>query len=81
MPQGSVTYVLGAQAGQDLYFRLAANGPNMTWRLYNPDGSLLDEGSSTKEYRGELWQSGDHKIEVMNRANGAQSFNIIVGIQ
>ncbi len=81
MPQGTVNYVLGAQAGQDLYFRLAANGPGMAWRLYNPDGSLLDEGSSAKEYRGELWQSGDHKIEVMNQANGAQSFNIIVGIQ
>ncbi|PWJ09658.1 SH3 domain-containing protein [Jannaschia seohaensis] len=80
-PQVSHRYVLGARNGQFLYFRLAANGPGMTYVIYNPDGSvLLDEMSSDREYRGQLWQSGDHIVEVHNTANGRQSFNVIFGI-
>ncbi len=80
-PGTSVTYVLGASAGQDLYFRLATDANGVSWRLYNPDGSLLDEGAPSKAYRGELWQTGDHKVEVINRAGGLQRFNVIFGIE
>ncbi|MWD26252.1 SH3 domain-containing protein [Aquicoccus sp. SCR17] len=81
-PGDSRRYILGAQNGQFLYFRLAANGPGMTYLIYNPDGSvLLDEMGAETEYRGQLWQSGDHIIEVYNTANGAQSYNVIFGIQ
>lgn len=80
-PQVSHRYVLGARNGQFFYFRLAANGPGMTYVIYNPDGSvLLDETSADREYRGQLWQSGDHIVEVYNTANGRQSFNVIFGI-
>lgn len=80
-PGTSRRYLLGARIGQFLYFRLAANGPGMTYVIYNPDGSvLLDEMSSNQEYRGQLWQSGDHIIEVYNTSNGAQSYNVIFGI-
>ena len=82
MPGASKRYVLGASSGQDLYFRLAANGPGMFYQIFNPDGTLLlDQITSDREYRGELWQSGDHVIEVINRGNGAQSFNVIFGIE
>ncbi|MEW9922296.1 SH3 domain-containing protein [Marimonas sp. MJW-29] len=81
-PQESRRYILGASNGQNFYFRLAANGPGMTYAIYNPDGSvLLDEVGADLEYRGQLWQSGDHVIEVHNTANGAQSYNVIFGIQ
>lgn len=80
-PGASRRYLLGAQSGQDLYFRLAASGPGMTYVIYNPDGSILqDEVGSSQEYGGDLWQSGDHIIEVYNTSNGAQSFNVIFGI-
>ncbi|MFC3613313.1 SH3 domain-containing protein [Lutimaribacter marinistellae] len=80
-PGVSHRYVLGARNGQFLYFRLAANGPGMTYVIYNPDGSvLLDETNADQEYRGQLWQSGDHVVEVYNTANGRQSFNVIFGI-
>ena len=80
-PGDSRRYLLGAQSGQNLYFRLAANGPGMTYLIFNPDGSvLLDEMSADREYRGQLWQSGDHIIEVYNTSNGAQSYNVIFGI-
>lgn len=81
LPQESRRYVLGAQDGQFFYFRLAANGPGMTYVIYNPDGSvLLDEMGAEQEYRGQLWQTGDHIVQVYNTANGAQSFNVIFGI-
>ncbi|WP_171237973.1 MULTISPECIES: hypothetical protein [unclassified Ruegeria] len=82
LPQESRRYVLGARDGQFFYFRLAANGPGMTYVIYNPDGSvLLDEMSADQEYRGQLWQSGDHVVQVYNTSNGAQSFNVIFGIE
>lgn len=82
LPQESRRYILGAREGQDLYVRVAANGPSMTYTIYNPDGSvLLDEVSASQEYRGQLWQSGDHVVEVYNMANGAQSYNVIFGIE
>ena len=82
LPQESRRYLLGAKKGQNLYVRVAANGPKMTYAIYNPDGSvLLDEVSAAQEYRGQLWQSGDHTVQVYNMSNGAQSYNVIFGIE
>ncbi|SEN07363.1 SH3 domain-containing protein [Palleronia pelagia] len=80
-PETSVGYLLGAMAGQDLYLRVASSGTGVAWRLLNPDGSLLDEGTAAKGYRGQLWQSGDHRIEVSNRGGGPERFNVIVGVE
>ena len=50
LPQQSRRYVLGARDGQFFYFRLAAQGPGMTYVIYNPDGSvLLDEMDAAQE--------------------------------
>ena len=74
-------YVLGANSGQNLYARVAANGPDMFYQIFNPDGTfLLDKFTAAQEYCGQLWQSGDHVIEVINRGNDAQSYNVIFGI-
>ncbi len=81
LPQDSQRYIFGARAGQTLYVRVAANGPDMSFVIYTPDGSvLLEDTSAAQEYRGELWQAGDHVVEVYNMANGTQSFNVIFGI-
>ena len=82
MPQASKAYLLGAQEGQDLYFRLAANGPGMQYRIVVPSGSeLMPWTDPSLEYRGQLYQTGDHRIEVRNTGNGAQSYNVIFGIE
>jgi hypothetical protein len=82
MPQASRRYILGASNGQNFYFRLAANGPGMTYVIYKPDGSvLLDETAADREYRGQLLQSGDHIVDVYNTSNGAQTCNVIFGIE
>lgn len=81
-PGSSIRYVLGASKGQDLYVRVAARDPDVYYQIFNPDSSfLLDQISSDKEYRGELWQSGNHVVEVINRGNADASFNVILGIE
>jgi hypothetical protein len=80
-PGASTRYLLGAKNGQDLYVRVATSSPGVFYQILNPDGSfLLDQMSPDREYRGELWQSGDHVIEVINRGSGTASYNVIFGI-
>ena len=52
----------------------------MSWRIQNPDSTLLDQASASREYRGQLWQTGNHVIEVINGSNRAQSYTVIFGI-
>jgi hypothetical protein len=81
-PGGSVRYVIGAKNGQFLYARVADNGAGLSYQIFNPDKSfLLEQMRSAQEYRGQLWQNGDHVIEVINRGNKTASFNIIIGIE
>jgi hypothetical protein len=75
-------YVLGAASGQNLYVRVAAQGKDTYYQIFNPDNSfLLDQVSSSQEYRGQLWQSGDHVIEVINRGGSTSPYNVIFGIE
>jgi hypothetical protein len=74
-------YVLGARDGQNLYVRVATDSPGVSYRILNPDGSaLLDDMSPDREYRGQLWQSGDHVVEVINRGGDVAQYNVIFGV-
>jgi uncharacterized beta-barrel protein YwiB (DUF1934 family) len=80
-PSGSVRYVLSAKKLQNLQVRVTAKGPDVYYQIFNPNGSfLLEEIAIDKPYRGSLWQSGDHIIEVINRGNGNTSFSVIFDI-
>ncbi len=81
-PGESRRYVLGAANGQFLYVRVATQSPDVFYQIFNPDGSfLLDQMSAAREYRGQLWQTGDHVVEVINRGSAAASYNVIFGIE
>jgi hypothetical protein len=81
VPNSIDRYVLGARNGQNLYVRVATDSPGVSYRILNPDGSaLLDDMSPDREYRGQLWQSGDHVVEVINRGSGNAQVNVIFGI-
>lgn len=81
-PGASRRYVLGARDGQFLYTRVAPWNGNLDYQIFNPDNSfLLDMIPARQEYRGQLWQSGDHVIEVINRSNQVVSYNVIFGIE
>jgi hypothetical protein len=82
MPGSSTRYVLGARNGQNLYVRVAPNGSGIYYQIFNPDTSfLLEQMTPDREYRGQLWQTGDHVIEVLNRGNRTTSYNIIFSIE
>lgn len=77
----SVRYILGASDGQFLNVDVGSRGGALDYKIFNPDGSmLLDLISSEKPYRGQLWQSGDHIVEVVNAGAQPVTFDIGVGI-
>ncbi|WP_216601230.1 hypothetical protein [Ruegeria sp. HKCCD6604] len=81
-PGASQQYVLGAKNEQFLYVRVAPRNGTLDYVIRNPDGSeLLGLMSADKEYRGQLWQSGDHVVELINRGNSSVGYNVIFGIE
>lgn len=81
-PGSSAQYTLGAKNEQFLYVRVASAGDALDYQIFNPDGTfLLDMIGADKEYRGQLWQSGEHMVEVINRTNTTQTYNVIFGIE
>jgi hypothetical protein len=81
-PDMTVRYQLGARNGQFLDVRVASAGAPLTYRILNPDGTaLLDELPVATPYRGQLWQSGDHVVEVINRTDATVPFEIYFGIK
>jgi hypothetical protein len=81
-PGASRRYVLGAGDGQFMYVRVAPWNGSLEYQIFNPDNTfLLDMIPARQEYRGQLWQSGDHVVEVINRTNATVSYNVIFGIR
>ncbi|MFD1341502.1 SH3 domain-containing protein [Litorisediminicola beolgyonensis] len=81
-PGESHRYLLNARDGQNLYTRVAPDGGPISYQIFNPDRSfLLEQISSDREYRGQLWQSGDHVIEVINRTGAPSGYSVIIGIE
>ncbi|MCA0930694.1 hypothetical protein [Ruegeria profundi] len=81
-PGASRQYLLGAKNEQFLYVRVAPQNGSLDYVIRNPDGSeLLGLMSADNEYRGQLWQSGDHVVEVINRSNSSVDYNVIFGIE
>jgi hypothetical protein len=80
-PGSSTRWTLRARDGQMLNVVVSAESPDIWYQIFNPDGSfLLEQMSPDKEYKGQLWQSGEHVIEVINRGRRNASYNLWVGI-
>lgn len=81
-PGTSVTYLLGAREGQFLRVDVQSLGGAIDYRILNPDGSdLLGLIGSDTPYEGQLWQSGDHAVEIVNAGSRPVSFDIGIGIE
>ena len=77
----SVRYILGANDGQFLNVDVGSHGGALDYRIFNPDGTfLLDLIPSETPYQGQLWQSGEHIIEVVNAGAQPVAFDIGIGI-
>lgn len=76
-PGGAVKYVLGARNGQFLNVTIHHKGGRMSYQIWNPDGTfLLDLIAAKTPYRGQLWQSGDHTVEIVNRSQNTESYRV-----
>ena len=77
----SVRYILGANDGQFLNVDVGSHDGALDYRIFNPDGTfLLDLIPSETPYQGQLWQSGEHIIEVVNAGAQPVAFDIGIGI-
>nr|WP_321249992.1 hypothetical protein [uncultured Ruegeria sp.] len=77
----SVRYILGANDGQFLNVDVGSHAGALDYRIFNPDGTLLlDLISSETPYQGQLWQSGEHIIEVVNAGAQPVAFDVGIGI-
>lgn len=78
----AVRYVLGANAEQFLTVSLRPDNQLTYFILYAPDGSIMYESSQAgPEYYGQLWQSGDHVIEVFYNGNVGTFSNFDVAFE
>lgn len=81
-PNNSVRYVIGARDGQFLNVNVNSRGGALDYKIQNPDKSaLLDLISSDRPYRGQLWQSGDHVVEIVNAGAQPVTFDTGIGIE
>lgn len=81
-PKRSVRYVIGAKDGQFLNVDVRSRGGALDYRIKNPDKSaLLGLVSSDRPYRGQLWQSGDHVVEIVNAGAQSVTFDVSIGIE
>ncbi len=66
----AATYLLGANEGQFLDVRLETDSPSLFFMIYVPDGDILYESAQAgNAYRGQLYESGDHRVEVFYNGN------------
>jgi hypothetical protein len=81
-PGDAIQYVLGAKKNQFLSVRVAPDGAEMDYQIINPDNSrLLDMIGSSKPYEGQLWQSGNHVVEIVNRTSQPEYYQVEFSIR
>ena len=79
---GAFQFLLGANARQFLTVRVSPLSGSMYYTIRNPDGSVLLDGTDAgTEYRGQLWQSGDHVVEMVSQSSDALTYDIFFGIE
>ncbi|WOI58087.1 SH3 domain-containing protein [Palleronia sp. LCG004] len=81
-PGDARSYTLDARDGQFLTVQVLGQGPAISYRILNPDGTvLLDEMMSDRDYRGQLWQTGVHAVQVMNHTANVADYTVVFGIE
>ena len=81
-PGASMRFVLGARKNQFLYVTVDGTAEGLSYQIFNPDKSfLLDLIPNATPYRGQLWQSGNHVVEVINRGTSTAGYQVSLGIE
>jgi hypothetical protein len=79
---GTIRYVLNARDGQFLTVEVTPGDTALDYAIRNPDGSaLLDPIDTGNPYRGQLWQRGDHVVEIINRGRREGGYRVTFEIR
>jgi hypothetical protein len=82
VPGASVRYLVKGRNLQFLTVQLEARSARTSYNIFTPSGSLLFESAKGgRFYRGQLYQTGDHVIEVANRGQGNSSYTIVLTLK
>ncbi|MDV7143480.1 hypothetical protein R3X27_12395 [Tropicimonas sp. TH_r6] len=75
----AMTYILGAAEGQFLNVSMQASAPNTYFMITVPGGDILYESAQAgNSYRGQLYLSGDHLVNVFyNGDPGTNSATVL----
>lgn len=80
-PGSSIRFVLGAANRQMLEVSFVNSDPAVEYQIFLPNGRLLlDQVPNTLPYQGELFMSGDHVVEVINRGHHDARYAVWMGI-
>ncbi len=75
----AIRYVLNAREGQFMSVSVLTAAPFTNYILYAPDGSIMHESTQAGfAYYGQLWQSGDHAVEVFYNGDAGTFANFDV---
>lgn len=81
-PGEALQYILGARNGQVLTVRISPPNGDIYYQIINPDDSrLLDMVPAGTPYEGQLWQSGDHVVEMVNQTDETIAYRIELAIK
>ncbi len=83
LPAGAtVSFVLNARNRQFLRFNITGNNSGLSYRILNPDRSVLNGlMPAGREFGGQLRQTGDHIIEVRNNSGSLQQYRAVFVIR
>jgi hypothetical protein len=81
-PGASIRYLVKGKNLQDLLVQLTSNSASNHFNIFTPSGSKLYESvKAGKSYRGQLYQNGDHVIEVYNLGQNRTSHRLYVTLK
>lgn len=62
--------------------QVAPDDGNLDYAICNPDRSaLLDPIDASKPYSGQLWQSGHHVVEIINRRHREAGYSVTLEVR
>lgn len=80
----AMNYLLDARDGQFLDVELRTDNPFLFYMIYIPGGGILYESAQAgNSYRGQLYETGDHRIEVFYNGDAGTegTGKLIIGVE
>ena len=73
-------YIVRARQGQTMLVKLASAKKAMGFSVWAPNGDMISEETTGREWTGELPETGDYRIVVNTETDGAARYSLTVQI-